>query len=134
MPHIVILYTGNLEAEANVQGMCRALADTLIEVRDEAGKVVFPKGGTRVFAYPSAHHAVADRDDGDYGFVYLNLRMARGRSDDLKKRAGDALVAVVRRHLEPLLATRRIGITLQIDESAGQVYDGKLGNLHDLFR
>jgi len=134
MPHIVILYTGNLEGEANMPALCRALADTLIEQRDEGGKVVFPKGGTRVFAYPSAHHAVADRDDGDYGFVYLNLRMARGRSDDVKKRAGDALVAVARKHFEPLFATRRIGITLQIDESPGQVYDGKLGNLHDLFK
>ncbi|RZL88126.1 MAG: 5-carboxymethyl-2-hydroxymuconate isomerase, partial [Variovorax sp.] len=28
---------------------------------------------------------------------------------------------------------RHVGITLQIDESPGQVYDGKCGNLHPLF-
>jgi 5-carboxymethyl-2-hydroxymuconate isomerase len=135
MPHIVVLYTGNLEGETDMPALCRALARTLIEQRDEDGKAVFPRGGTRVFAYPSAHHAVADGDaDDDYGFVYLNLRMARGRSSDVKQRTGDALVAVTRQHVEPLLERRRVGVTLQIDESPGQVYDAKLGNLHDLYR
>ena len=70
---------------------------------------------------------------GDYAFVYLNLRMAAGRSDAVKKRIGDALLAKVKQHFEPLFAKRHIGITLQIDEAPGQVYDGKHGNLHPLF-
>ncbi len=142
MPHVVILYTGNLEAEADVSTLCRSLADVLVEQQDEAGKPVFPVGGTRVFAYPSAHHAVADGGDagraagetGDYGFVWINLRMARGRSDAVKQRAGDALLACAKRHFEPLFATHRVGVTLQVDESPGQVYDGKAGSLRGLFR
>ena len=142
MPHLVVLYTGNLEAEADLPRLCRTLADTMIVQRDEAGASVFPIGGTRVFALPSVHHAVSDGgvaaraigEDGDYGFVYLNLRMGRGRSDVVKQRTGDALVAVARTHFEPLFGRRRIGLTVQIDESPGQVYDGKSGNLHDLFR
>jgi 5-carboxymethyl-2-hydroxymuconate isomerase len=142
MPHIVVLYTNNLEAEGEIAGLCRSLADTLLEQRDESDKPVFPRGGTRVFAYPSAHHAVSDGgvagrsigESGDYGFVYLNLRMGVGRSELVKKRVGDALLEIVKRHFDALLASRRIGLTLQIDESPGQVYDGKLGNLHDLFK
>jgi 5-carboxymethyl-2-hydroxymuconate isomerase len=132
MPHIVVLYTGNLETQADMEGLCRSLADTMIAQHDEAGAPVFPRGGTRVFALPSAHHAVADGSM-DAAFVYLNLRMAKGRSDDVKKRVGDALSAVVTRHFAALLATRPIGITLQIDESPGQVFDAKLGNLHAAF-
>jgi 5-carboxymethyl-2-hydroxymuconate isomerase len=132
MPHIVVLYTGNLERETDMAVLCRSLADTLLAQRDESGKPVFPSGGVRVFAYPSMHHAVAD-GHGDHGFVYVNLRMGRGRSDAVKKATGDALSAATRHHFEPLLATRRVGITLQVDESPGQVYDGKLGNLHALF-
>jgi 5-carboxymethyl-2-hydroxymuconate isomerase len=60
--------------------------------------------------------------------------MATGRSDAVKKRVGDALLERLKRHVEPLLAKRRVGITLQIDESPGQVYDGKCGNLHSLFQ
>ena len=32
----------------------------MLDQRDEAGKQVFPTGGTRVLAYPAAHYAVAD--------------------------------------------------------------------------
>lgn len=133
MPHLVILYTPNLDAATDMTALCRALADTMLAVKDEEGKQVFPTGGTRVLAYPAAHYAVADGKQ-DYAFVYLNLRMAGGRSDATKKRAGDALLAIATAHFDPLMKERLIGITLQVDESPGQVYDGKHSNLHPLFQ
>ena len=132
MPHLVILYTPQLDRDTDMGVLCRKLADTMIAQRDESGKAVFPVGGTRVLAYPAAHSAVAD-GSGEHGFVYLNLRMAAGRSDAVKKRIGDALVGTAKAHFAPLLAKRHVGITLQIDESPGQVYDGKIGNLHAFF-
>jgi 5-carboxymethyl-2-hydroxymuconate isomerase len=132
MPHLVILYTPNLERLVELTPLCRALADAMLAVRDETGQQVFPTGGTRVLAYPAAHYAVAD-GQGDYGFMYLNLRMAAGRSDAVKKAAGDSLLAVVKQHVEPVFDTSLLGITLQIDESPGQVYDGKHSTLHPLF-
>jgi 5-carboxymethyl-2-hydroxymuconate isomerase len=131
MPHLVILYTPQLDAEADLGGLCRALADTMRDCRDEADKPVFPLGGIRVLAYPAAHHAVAD-GSADFGFVYLNLRMGRGRSDAVRRRAGEALVATARAHLAPLLARRPVGVTLQIDEGP-EVFDAKIGNLHAHF-
>jgi 5-carboxymethyl-2-hydroxymuconate isomerase len=133
MPHLVILYTPDVEADADMPALCRALADTMLAQRDEQERPVFPVGGTRVLAYPAAHCAVAD-GSGEHGFVYLNLRMAAGRSDAVKQRIGDALLGRLKQQVEPLLAKRRVGITLQIDESPGQVYDGKCGNLHSLFQ
>ena len=132
MPHLVILYTGNLEVATDMTLLARALADTLLAQRDEAGARVFPTGGTRVFAYPAAHFAVADCS-GDFGFIYLNLRMGRGRSESVHRRVGEALAATARAHLAPLLAVRHVGITLQIDVGA-EVFDAKLGNLHPLFQ
>ena len=132
MPHCVILYTPNVERITDMTVLCRALADTMLTVLDESGKQVFPTGGTRVLAYPAAHYAVAD-GKGDYGFVYLNVRMAAGRSEAVKKHAGDTLTAVVKQHFAPVFDASLIGITLQIDESAGQVYDAKHSTLHPLF-
>ena len=132
MPHLVILYTPNLEAASDLTALCRALADTMLAMRDEDGKQVFPTGGTRVLAYPAAHYAVAD-GQGDYGFIYLNLRMAAGRSDATKKRAGDALLERARAHFGSWFDKQPVGMTLQIDESPGQVYDGKHSSLHPLF-
>src|SRR3954471_23340848 len=123
MPHCVILYTPNIEAKTDVSALCRKLADTMLTVLDEQGKQVFPIGGTRVLAYPAAHYAVADGKR-DYAFVYLNLRMGRGRSDAVKKRVGEALVATARAHFAAIFEKRYLGITLQIDEGQEQ-FDAK---------
>ncbi|AOE85297.1 5-carboxymethyl-2-hydroxymuconate Delta-isomerase [Pseudomonas sp. TCU-HL1] len=132
MPHLVLLYTPDLEREADIGGLCRALADRMLEQRDESGRQVFPTGGTRVLAYPAAHAAIAD-GKGDYGFLYANLRMGAGRSPAVHQQVGDALLAVLRSQLDELLERRPIGITLQIDESPGQVFDAKHSSLHPLF-
>ncbi len=132
MPHLVILYTPNVDAMTDMSLLCRSLADEMLTLHDEAGKQVFPTGGTRVLAYPATHYAVADSKH-EYGFVYLNVRMAMGRSEAVKKDAGDRLLAVVKKQFEPVIETRLLGITLQIDESPGQVYDGKYSSLHPLF-
>jgi len=131
MPHLVILYTKQLDAETDMGTLCRSLADAMLAVGDESGQAVFPTGGVRVLAYPAAHSAVAD-GSGDHAFCYFNLRMARGRSADVHRRTGEALVAAARAHLAPLLARRAVGLTLQIDEGA-EVFDGKFGTLHPLF-
>jgi 5-carboxymethyl-2-hydroxymuconate isomerase len=131
MPHLVMLYTPQLEAEADFPRLCRRLADAMLSVRDEQGAQVFPTGGTRVLAYPAAHYAVAD-GSGDYGFIYFNVRMAKGRSAAVHKAVGETLAAAVREELAPLLAQRPVGLTLQVDEGH-EVFDAKLGNLHPLF-
>jgi 5-carboxymethyl-2-hydroxymuconate isomerase len=131
MPHLVILYTRQLDAECDMDALCRRLADTMLAQRDEQGAQVFPTGGVRVLAYPAAHHAVAD-GSGDHAFAYFNLRMGRGRSDAVKRSAGEALVAAARAFLAPVLARRAVGLTLQVDEGP-EVFDGKFGNLHALF-
>jgi 5-carboxymethyl-2-hydroxymuconate isomerase len=131
MPHLVVLYTGNLDAETDMNALARRLADTMLAARDEGGKQVFPTGGTRVLCYPAAHFAVADGQR-DYAFIYLNLRMARGRSEAVKKRVGESLSEAVKDALAPLFARRLIGVTLQIDEGA-ESFDAKHSNIHPLF-
>ncbi|HSI58424.1 MAG TPA: 5-carboxymethyl-2-hydroxymuconate isomerase [Ideonella sp.] len=140
MPHLVILYSGNLDARSDMTALCRSLADTMLAQRDEAGKPVFPPGGTRVFAYPAPHFAISDGGtagcaaggDGHYGFAYLNLRMGRGRSEAVQQGVGQALMAVATSHFEPLMATMHLGVTLQVDVGA-EVFDAKHSTLHPLF-
>ena len=68
MPHLVILYSGNLDAPeaeggSDMRALCRALADAMLTIHDEGGRQVFPTGGTRVLAFPAAHWAIADGGD-----------------------------------------------------------------------
>jgi 5-carboxymethyl-2-hydroxymuconate isomerase len=136
MPHLVILYTPDLDRPAEQGGcdmtaLCRRLADVMLALRDETGQAVFPPGGVRVLAYPAAHSAVSDGRH-DYGFVYLNLRMGRGRSAAVKQAVGEALAAAAREHVAPLMSRRYLGVTLQVDEGQ-EVFDAKHSTIHPLF-
>lgn len=141
MPHLVILYTPNLETKTDMTALCRALADVMLAQRDEAGQPVFPTGGTRVLAYPAAHFAVADGGaagraaggSGEYAFIYLNVRMAAGRTQAVKDRVGESLLASAKTHLAPVFDRHHIGMTVQVDEGT-QAYDGKHSTLHPLFQ
>ena len=136
MPHVVVLYSANLEGPdlADMGTFCRRAAGALLTVRDEGDRQVFPTGGVRVLAYPTPHFAVADTGDGsgDFGFIYVQLRMGRGRSAAVHLAAGQALSEAARLHFAPLLARRKLGLTVQVDEGS-EVFDAKLGNLHPLF-
>jgi 5-carboxymethyl-2-hydroxymuconate isomerase len=145
MPHLVILYSGNLDRPADAGGtdmgtLCRTLCDALLTVRDEQDRQVFPTGGTRVLAFPAAHWAIADGGaageaagrGGDYAFVYLNLRMAQGRSAAVHQRTGQVIEATAKAHFAAHLATRAIGITVQVDEGH-EVFDAKNSSIHPLF-
>lgn len=141
MPHLVIYYTPNLEAKTDMTALCRTMADAMIAVRDEAGNQVFPTGGTRVLAYPAAHFAIADGGaagkaaggSGEYGFVYMNLRMGRGRSDATKSIAGHAVSAAAKAHFDYLLQNEHIGVTVQVDEGH-EAFDEKHSSIHPLFK
>ena len=127
MPHLDIQYTANLEADADMTGLCRTLTATLVGLRNDAGEPVFPLTGPRVMAWPAAHYAVADGAP-DRAFIYLLLRIKPGRSDAIKKKAGDALLAAALAHLKPVFAQHAVGLTLEVDEGA-HIYEGKQNNL-----
>ena len=126
MPHLDIQYTANLEADADMTGLCRTLTATLVGLRNDADEPVFPLTGTRVMAWPAAHYAVADGAP-DRAFIYLLLRIKPGRSDAIKKKAGDALLAAALAHLKPVFAQHAVGLTLEVDEGA-HIYEGKQNN------
>jgi 5-carboxymethyl-2-hydroxymuconate isomerase len=132
MPHVILQYTANLESEVDMPALCREIAAVLIEQKDEAGAPLFPVGGTRVLAYPARVYAVAD-GKADYRFCYINIRIASGRSQAAKKQAGDAVLGKVKARFASAFEKHHVGVTLQIDESPGQVYDAKHSNVHTLF-
>jgi 5-carboxymethyl-2-hydroxymuconate isomerase len=128
MPHLKIEYTANLDAATDMGALCKTLAATLVALRGEDGVApLFPVSGTRVMAWPAPHFAVADGQPGR-AFIYMNLLITAGRSEALKKRIGDAVLAGASAHLEAVFGSQAVGMTLQIDEG-NPVYEGKRTNL-----
>jgi 5-carboxymethyl-2-hydroxymuconate isomerase len=126
MPHLSIEYTANLDAHADIGGLCRTLSHTLVTLKDAGGTLVFPLYGTRVLAYPAAQYAVADGEQGR-AFVYMNLRITPGRSAELVKAVGDAVLAAAQACLAPALDRLPVRLTLHIDETPPS-YEGKFSS------
>ena len=141
MPHLTIHYTGQLDQEVDMPAICRDLAQTLRGVRDEQDKPAFPIGGIRVLAYPATHYAVSDGGEAgkaasgrsDYAFMYLNLRMGKGRTASTQQRAGEALTQTIHQLMAQTMAKRYLGITVQVDVGQ-EVFDAKHSNIHPLFQ
>ena len=131
MPHVTIQYTANLDPDARINALCATLAEVICAQRDDAGQRLYPIGGIRVLAYPSAAYAVADGAP-DRAFCYVNVRIAPGRPREMVLATGDALGAAVKSHFAGIFESRPVGITVQIDEGA-PVFDLKHSNQHPLF-
>jgi len=123
MPHLKIEYSGNLDAHSDIQMLCTALARTLTQFDDGAGMPLFPLSGTRVLAYPAPHYAVADGAP-DKTFMYLNLRIAPGRSAAVLDAVGKALLNQLDAHFARLPSHVPLRVTLHFDEGR-PVYEGK---------
>jgi len=90
-------------------------------------------GGVAGRAVGSGKTGISSPAPGEYAFMYANLRMARGRSAATQQAAGQAITAALRARLDPLMATRHIGLTVQVDEGP-EVFDAKHSTLHPLFK
>jgi 5-carboxymethyl-2-hydroxymuconate isomerase len=126
MPHLKIEYTANLDAHADMGGLCKTLSHTLVTLKDAGDALVFPLYGTRVLAYPAAQYAVADGEQGR-AFVYMNMCVTPGRSPELVHAVGDAVLAAAQAYLAPALDKLPVRLTLHIDATAPD-YEGKFSS------
>ena len=109
MPHLTIEYSANLDARADLDALCAALLETVLETG------LFEVGAVRVRALRADHYAIADRLP-ENAFVDLSFRIGKGRSADEKKRAGEAIFATASSLLAPLFETRHFALSLEIRE------------------
>lgn len=109
MPHLTVEYSANLDGRTDVARLCDALLATLLDTK------LFEVGAVRVRAIRCEAYAIADRLP-DNAFIDLNLRIGKGRSDEEKKRTGEALFACATQMLSPLFETPHFALSLEIRE------------------
>ncbi len=123
MPHLVVEYTDNLGPAARIPELLAKANRVLI---DQDG--VFPTGGIRSRAHRLTEYAVADQA-GDYAFVHARLTIGAGRSDAVKRRAGEALFAMIKEHFADLFANRALALSFELHETT-EAWTWKHNNLH----
>lgn len=107
MPHFMIDYSGNLEPDVDMQGLC----DTLRSAA--AALECFPMAGVRVRATRVDYFAIADGNP-KHGFIDISVRLRAGRDLDVKKGAVMVLFDAVHQFLKPVMDTRSIALSMEM--------------------
>ncbi|MBR7654725.1 MULTISPECIES: 5-carboxymethyl-2-hydroxymuconate Delta-isomerase [Brucella/Ochrobactrum group] len=127
MPHIWVEYSANIEKEINVPQLLETVQDALI---DDGS--IFPFAGARTRGVRVDNYLVVDGHP-DNAFVHVLLRVASGRSEADRKAAGERVFAKVKDNLAALMASRPLGLSVQMEESDGTV-NLKTSNYRDYLR
>jgi 5-carboxymethyl-2-hydroxymuconate isomerase len=127
MPNIVVEYSANIADEADIPGLLKAMTASVIS----AGQGAFPTAGIRARAYRCDDYVIADGDP-SYAFISINVRVARGRSEEDKERTFDAVFEVVKHHLEPVDRMWTLAISMDVEEF-GDRLAYKQNRLHEKF-
>ena len=123
MPHLIVEYSANLDAELELPQLLRRLKERAVATG------VFPLGGIRVRAARREHYDIADGDV-DNAFVHLQARIGAGRDEATRTAAADALFAELTDHLAGSYGSRGLGISLEIVEIE-PLTSRKQNNLHE---
>lgn len=110
MPHVIIEYTANVEADARIPELMRVLNDVLIGHAD-----VFPVGGIRTRALRLDQYRMADGAEDD-AFIHVTFRIKAGRQKAVTGPICAAMFAAMRAHLVDVFARRYLGLTLELVE------------------
>lgn len=125
MPNVVVEYSANIAADADIPGLCRTIAQTII-----AADLV-PTAGIRVRAYRCEDYVIADGKP-EYAFVSLSAKLARGRPEADKQRCFDAVFKAVKAHLEPVDRKWVLALSMDVEEF-GERLAYKQNRIHERF-
>ena len=109
MPHIIIEYSGNLDADLDIEELIGALHETAISID------ALPIGGIRTRAARREHFEIADGHP-DNAFINVTLRIARGRPLEVRMDAGEKLFAALTRHVAAIYDSRPLALSFEIQE------------------
>ena len=123
MLHQIIEYSANLESRIDIQ----ELVNSVHEIA--AGIDVFPLGGLRTRAVRRDHYRIADGHR-DNSFLHLTWKLGTGRSEEVRKAAGDLMIEKLCGLLEEVYADSPLAISFEIQE-IHPVLTYKKNNLRD---
>jgi 5-carboxymethyl-2-hydroxymuconate isomerase len=109
MPHVIVEYSANLDNSMDVQGLCNALHQAMID----SGHA--PLEGIRTRAQRREHYCVADRNP-DNAFVHIIVRMREGRPKEAYQKVGEMIMAAAEKSLEKTLQKHPMQLALEMHE------------------
>jgi 5-carboxymethyl-2-hydroxymuconate isomerase len=111
MPHQIIEYSANLDADMNIDELVAALHVTA------AGIDALPIGGLRTRAQRRDHFRIAD-GHADNAFISVILRIAAGRTLEVRQDAGERLFGTLCDFVAPIFDKRPLSLSYEVQEIA----------------
>jgi 5-carboxymethyl-2-hydroxymuconate isomerase len=109
MPHIIVEYSANLEGSFDIQ----KLGDDLHQVVIDSG--VAEVAAIRTRAKRRDVYRIADGNPKN-AFVHVVMRLRVGRSEEVRSRLAESLLAATDGNLQRAYATHDIAITVEMEE------------------
>lgn len=109
MPHQIVEVSPNIESMLDLNGLIKALHDCA--ARQEA----LALGGIRTRVYTASHTLIAD-DSPDYGFIAVYLRIAEGRSEEVRKAMGEQLMQCLCEFVDSQLGEVPLALSYEVQE------------------
>ena len=109
MPHQIVEYSANLESRISISDLIDKLHETAAEID------AFPLGGLRTRAARRVHYKIADGHP-DNQFLHLTWKLGHGRSEEVRKEAGERMFSVLCEFLEPVSSCSPLAISFEIQE------------------
>jgi len=124
MPHLIVEYSANLEADVDIPRLAAAVHAAALETG------VFPIGGLRTRTERREVYAIAD-SHADNTFIHVQARIGAGRTPEVRQKAAEHIFAAVKVETAKAFAKRPLGLTFEIVE-IDPVGSLKHNNLHEI--
>jgi len=122
MPHQIIEYSANLEADLDIDTLVQTMHDTAV------GLDALPIGGIRTRAARRDVFRVSDSHP-DNTFINVTLRIAP-RPPEIKKEVGEQLFNALRQFVQRVFDERPMALSLEIQEIDAE-FRWKHSNIRD---
>jgi 5-carboxymethyl-2-hydroxymuconate isomerase len=124
MPHLIVEYSANLEADLEPAALAKAIHEAALETG------VFPIGGCRTRLARRDVYVIGDGHP-DNRFIHVQARIGKGRTPDVRQKAAEHIFARLKSVTADTFDKRPLGLTLEIVE-IDPIGVLRHNNLHDI--
>lgn len=109
MPHVIIEYSANIEAELDLPRLMELVRDAAL------GTGLYAPEALRIRCARRDHYLLADGDPRN-GFLHVTYRIRKGRDDETRRAFGESQFLAIERYLKPLYESRPMAFNLEVHE------------------
>jgi len=115
MPHLILEHSTNIVEKADFEQLFSRMHWVLTELG------AFKLADLKSRVYPCPTYYIAD-GDANHAFVHLRLEIVEGRTSDIKKQAGERLLALLKETFHESLKQHSCQITVELRDMARDGY------------